>query len=41
VEIQDQQPEMDGSLSVGGWGIFLGPDPDGKPSTDPIKLFSC
>jgi mitogen-activated protein kinase kinase kinase len=40
VEIQDQQPEMDGSLSVGGWGIFLGPDPDGKPSTDPIKLFS-
>jgi hypothetical protein len=39
VEIQDQQPEMDGSLSVGGWGIFLGPDPDGKLSIGPLILF--
>lgn len=29
VEVQETQYEVDGILSVGGWGIFLGSDPDG------------
>lgn len=27
---EDSQAEMDDILSVGGWAIYLGPDPDGK-----------
>lgn len=30
VPFYDHQPEMDGSLSVGGWGVFMGSEPDGR-----------
>lgn len=29
VQMYEHQPEMDGTLSVGGWGVFVGTDPDG------------